>query len=221
MDRYKNGKIYKIVDNSTGEIYIGSTCEPTLAHRLSKHKACYKRYLTGAGCFITSYNILQNNNYSIVLLEDFPCERKDQLLARERFYIENNKCVNKFVPTRTHKEYQEQNKDKIKEYQKEWYEQNKDKIKDKQKEYQEQNKDKIKEYQKEWYEQNKDKQKEYQEQNKEKIKEYREQNKEKIKEYKEEKFNCECGGCYRRSDKARHFKTKKHLDYFTTLNEIS
>ena len=35
MPDYNKGKIYKIVDNTNNNIYIGSTCEPTLAHRLA------------------------------------------------------------------------------------------------------------------------------------------------------------------------------------------
>jgi hypothetical protein len=62
---------------------------------------------------LTPTKILENNDYSIVLLEDYPCETKDQLLARERYYIENNICVNKIITTRTPKEYREKNKDKL------------------------------------------------------------------------------------------------------------
>ena len=51
------------------------------------------------------------------------------------------------------KKYQEQNKEREKEYQKEYYEQNKEKIK----EYYEQNKEKIKDRNKEYHEQNKEK----------------------------------------------------------------
>jgi len=119
MNRYNNGKIYKIVDNTNGNVYIGSTCEPTLARRLAGHRGVYNYYLNGGKVNkISSFDILENNNYSIVLLEDYPCERKDQLLARERFYIENNQCVNKNIPSRTSKEYYEQNKDKLVDYQK-------------------------------------------------------------------------------------------------------
>ena len=42
MIDYSKGKIYKIVCNNTGLIYIGSTCEPTLARRLAKHVGNYK-----------------------------------------------------------------------------------------------------------------------------------------------------------------------------------
>ena len=44
---------------------------------------------------------------------------------------------------------------------------------------------------------------------KEQKKEYREQNRDKINET----FNCECGGKYTYTHKARHLKTKKHQNY--------
>ena len=37
MPDYKLGKIYKIECQITGEVYVGSTCEPTLARRLANH----------------------------------------------------------------------------------------------------------------------------------------------------------------------------------------
>ena len=43
MVNYEKGKIYKIVCNTTGEIYIGSTTKQTLAQRLSQHVSQYKR----------------------------------------------------------------------------------------------------------------------------------------------------------------------------------
>ena len=45
MPNYQNGKIYQIIDNTNNNIYIGSTCEPTLARRLSGHVRKYKSYL--------------------------------------------------------------------------------------------------------------------------------------------------------------------------------
>jgi hypothetical protein len=203
MERYKNGKIYKIVDNTNGNVYIGSTCEPTLAKRLAKHRGHYKEYLKGGYNFVTSFKILENNDYSIVLLEEFPCETKDQLLARERYYIENNECVNKVVPTRTIKEYYQDNKDKLIDYQKQWREDNKDKLIDYQKQWREDNKDKLIDYQKQWREDNKDKRIDYQ-------KEYYEQNKNKIIDYKKEKITCECGIICRRDSLNDHLKTNKH-----------
>jgi hypothetical protein len=48
------------------------------------------------------------------LVENYSCNSKKELETRERYYIENNECVNKNMPTRTMKEYQEENKEKIK-----------------------------------------------------------------------------------------------------------
>lgn len=105
MVNYQNAKVYKIIDNTNGNIYVGSTCEPTLARRLTGHVGTYKQYLNGK-CrnFMTSYNIIKNGDYDIVLLEDCPCENKDQLRTRERHYIESLDCVNKYIPSRSRQE---------------------------------------------------------------------------------------------------------------------
>ena len=139
MVKYELAKIYKIVDNTNGKIYIGSTCEPTLARRLAGHRNDYKFFLEGKQTFMTSYEILKNNNYEIILLEE--CKditSKDQLHKRERHYIENNDCVNivrnvgllnEFGKVEYQKIYREENKDKIKQYYKKYNEDNKDKRK--------------------------------------------------------------------------------------------
>jgi hypothetical protein len=145
---YKNGKIYKIIDNTTGNIYIGCTCKK-LCQRIAQHRTAYKSFLNGTGNYITSFEILKNGNYSIILLEVYSCESKEQLNKRERYYIDTIECVNKVIPTRTNKEYYEANKETFKNNNKIYYEDNKEinKI------YRETNKDKIKKY----YEDNKDK----------------------------------------------------------------
>ena len=107
-----------------------------------------------------------------------------------------------------------------KEYQQEHYQANKEKIK----EYRQENKQKIKEYKQEYQQTNKEKirqyQKEYQRANKDKIseqkKEYLRANKERIKEYNQEKIECDCGSIVRRSDIARHKRTKKHSNYIAS-----
>jgi hypothetical protein len=200
MDRYKNGKIYKIVCNVTGKVYIGSTCKKTLAHRLAQHRADYKRFLDKkTEKYMTSFKVLENNNYSIILMEEYPCETKEQLLAQERYYIENNECVNKYIPNRTIKEYYEANKEQILEQQKEYYETNKEQISEYQKEYYEANKEQISEYQKEYQ------------------KEYYKINKEHILKRQGESHKCECGGNYAQNHKLRHFKTQKHLNYLDNI----
>lgn len=143
MERYGKARIYKLVGG--GKTYYGSTCE-TLSRRLSGHKADYKRFLNGKRHYnLTAFELLEEPDLDIVLVEEYPCENKDQLRARERYWIENNECVNKFIPTRTMKEWCEDTKELRKAYDKVYRETNKVKINERKKAYYEANKDKINE----------------------------------------------------------------------------
>ena len=116
MPNYQNGKIYKITSLHTDKCYVGSTTLKYLSSRLGGHKQDLKR-----GKNVSSKYILEFGNCKIVLLELYPCNSKDELLARERYYIENFDCVNKKIPGRTMKEYVEDNKECIKEYKRKYY----------------------------------------------------------------------------------------------------
>ena len=146
MVNYQLGKIYKIVGD--GNVYIGSTCEKLLSKRLGGHVANYKLYLNGKHHYTTSYECLKNNDYYIELLETCPCNSKDELYVRERFWINTIDCVNKCVPIRTDDERLEQSKL--------YYEKNKDKYLENARLYREKNKEIISEYLKLYREQNKE-----------------------------------------------------------------
>ena len=186
MVNYQKGKIYKIISLHTDKCYVGSTTKDRLSNRLAGHRSDFK---TGNKNTSSKY-ILELGDYEIVLLELFPCNSKDELHARERNYIETLDCVNKCIPTRSQKEYQLKNKDKIKETKKEYRLKNSDKIKEIQKEYRLNNKDKAKEYQTE----------------------YKLKNKEYLKEYNKVKITCECGCLVSKGNIPRHTKSKKHLN---------
>jgi len=159
MPNYKNGKIYKIVCNTTGEIYIGSTTV-LLCKRLAGHVNDNKR-----GKYTSSKEILDGGNYCIVLIENLECETKEQLLKRERYYIESLECVNKCkrpivsVDEKKEKlkEYLINNKDKISQQKKEYNINNKEAIAEYKKEYRINNKEAIAECKKEYRQLNKDK----------------------------------------------------------------
>lgn len=137
MVNYKEGKIYKIVnDVMPNMVYYGSTCN-TFAKRLSKHKSKYNK--------CSSKVLFEFGKVHIILVEKYPCNDKMELNARERFYIENNECLNKIIPGRTKTEYREDNKEQIALYQKEHYQDNKEQISLQNKEYKESNKDKLRE----------------------------------------------------------------------------
>jgi len=197
-NKLNKAKIYKIVDNTNNNIYIGSTCK-TLKTRLTNHKGSYKLFLKGLCNNVRSFDILKNNDYKIELLENCDIKTKQELIARERFYIDNNECLNHNIPGRSIKEWRIDNQD----YRKQYYIANKDKIKiycdankDKQREYRDANKDKIIEYKKLYYDVNKDK----------------------INIKRNEKYNCECGGKYTRQHKAHHLRTTKHQEFIKSNN---
>ena len=123
MVNYQEGKIYKIVDKTNNNIYIGSTAEKYLSRRLQHHIANYKIYIdpNKKKCYTTSFEIIKNNDFEILLLETYPCNNKYELEQRERYYIENNNCINKNIPTRTKKEYHENNKTELNQKKKEYY----------------------------------------------------------------------------------------------------
>jgi hypothetical protein len=101
---YSKGKIYRLVCNTTGQQYIGSTIQP-LSYRLSMHKANYKMFLKGTRRNnTTSFSILSENNFEMILIEDYPCENKNQLERRERHFIETMKCLNMIKPAQTREE---------------------------------------------------------------------------------------------------------------------
>ena len=115
MSKYINGKIYKVISDNTEKIYIGSTIQP-LWKRKSEHKINCRRWLENNYKYITVNDIIKLGDYDIVLIEDYPCERREQLHSRERFWIEKFKeiAVNKCIPCRTSKEYYYDNIDKEK-----------------------------------------------------------------------------------------------------------
>lgn len=146
---YEQSKIYKIVCNITNEIYIGSTTKHYISDRLANHRSHYKKFKEGTKGYMTSFKILERGDYSIILIEKFPCTTREELIARERFYIESTICINKRIEGRTKKEWYEQtkperlktiknyhdeHKEEIKEWKKNWYHENKGEINNKRKE---------------------------------------------------------------------------------------
>ena len=130
--KYKNGKIYKLVSSGTPVVYYGSTTT-SLANRLSKHKCVHNE--------CCSKELFDAGDVSIVLVEEYPCNSKHELLSRERIYIEfmlNNfthrVICNKIIPTRTPKEYYQDNIESIREHKRKYNNDNRDAIKKKESE---------------------------------------------------------------------------------------
>jgi len=99
MNRYEEGKIYRIYCFSTDREYIGSTCL-TLNKRLKKHLKNYRRWKRGnKKGYMTSFEIFELENYDVELIENFPCDNRKQLWEREAYYINHSdNCVNEILP---------------------------------------------------------------------------------------------------------------------------
>ncbi len=154
MVNYNNSKIYKIENNVDDEIYIGSTTKQYLSQRMDSHRSNYKRWKSGKSPKVMVFDMFDKHgieNCFIILLQLVNCESKDELLARERYYITTLVCVNKYIPLRTQKEYYNDNTEKILEHKKKYYNDNKDK----KKQYYNDNKEKILEQRKQNYNDNK------------------------------------------------------------------
>ena len=133
---YQLAKIYKIEtlnQDDESDVYIGSTCEPSLAHRMAGHRRNYKKWENGKYNNVTVFKLFEKygiDNCNIFLIVEYPCETKDQLRQREGYYITNIPCVNKVVAGR-------KNKESCKQY----YENNKETITNKQKQYRDEHKE--------------------------------------------------------------------------------
>ena len=112
MPDYQKAKIYKLwsPQGTEDEIYFGSTTDE-LYKRKSSHKSkknCKSKIL-----------FEKYDDVRIEIIEEYPCNNKEELLKKEGEYIRNNKCLNRIIPDRTKKEcdkeYREKNKEQIKE----------------------------------------------------------------------------------------------------------
>jgi adenylate kinase family enzyme len=225
INKYQKGKIYKITDTSYSKCYIGSTTE-SLAQRMARHRKIYglERRQCSAALLFDEFGV---ENCKIELVEEFPCENREQLRKREGFHIQDTVCVNKNFAGRSRSEYCEANKDQINKNRREYYHANKEALTQRRHDYEVANKEKLTARSLQYCEANRDKIAErrhrYYEQNKEQLAakrhDYYEANKEAIACRRQEKFMCDvCQGRYSRNDRSKHLNTLKHQDALSIQN---
>ena len=181
------GRIYKITSESTSNEYIGSTTQ-TLKQRLAEHSSRYRKFEeTHLNYFDSSFEIIKHGDAKINLIHEGLFNARKDLHKMEMHFIKaSTSCVNKYIPTRTTKEYKLDHKDLYTDYGKRYYAMNKERLIETNKIYRENHFERFLEYQKD----------------------YRENNKERLLE----KHTCEvCGGTYATKHKSTHEKTSKHL----------
>ena len=185
---YTKGKIYIIRNTQNSSTYIGSTCR-TLAQRMAQHRRDMKKHQHFK--LYQAMTELGKDAFYIELLEDYPCQKVEELLRREGEKIrEHQSELNTTISGRTSKEYRKDNFQHYQELHKEFYERNRLQLIEYQKDYRNKNKDILKLQKQQYCEENKEHIKEqkrhYNHNNKDKIKErdriYKQKNSEAVKE---------------------------------------
>jgi len=144
--------IYKIVCNdlTVKECYIGHTINMT--KRKCEHKSSCNNEKNKAHNY-KIYKIIRENggwdNWSMLLVEKFPCKDSSEACKREReVYEELDAKMNMVIPYRTQEEH--------KEYKKLYYQERKEEYKQNYKKYWEEHKEELKKYHKKYYQERKE-----------------------------------------------------------------
>jgi len=217
------GIIYAIKSKQTDNIYIGSTLN-TIKERMKNHRGDYNKYKLGTHRYMTSFKLLEYDDYYYEIIKELEVNDKKELHKKEGEYqLNTNNCINKLIAGRTTKEYLciEENKEKRKQQRKIYEEINKEKRKQQRKIYEEINKEKIKQQRKIYEEINKEELKKKREENKEHnnniSKQYYNTIKDTLLEKRKEKMTCECGSICRKADISTHYKSKKHINFMNKI----
>ena len=199
MPDYQKGKIYQIWDEDYQECYIGSTVQE-LSMRMCGHRKDYRRFKEGNGKYMTVYKMFEKYDETkcrIELMENYPCNCKQELERREGEMIRNTDCMNKNIAGRTAKETYENDRDKYLEKFKQYHKNNTERRSKYTKEYRGKNRDKIKE---------------------QKRKDYANRREVILTELKQ-LWICECGITTTVGNKSRHIKSSKHQHYLNQMNQ--
>lgn len=120
MPIYQNSIIYKLChqnDLDNENIYVGSTSNfrcRKYQHKTNCNNEKRKHFTASV------YQFIRDNGgwdeWQMLPIEVYPCIDKKELEVRERYHIELLKSkLNTYIPTRTTKEWREDNKEKIQE----------------------------------------------------------------------------------------------------------
>ena len=212
MTNYSKGKIYKIVVNNTDEEYrpyIGSTTKEYLSQRFTYHRGHYNHYKNGKGPLVASFNLFDKygiENCEMVLIENYPCATKDELRARERYWFDNiencNICRPAIFKSDKNEIYKKQYKRQL--------ELHPDYTKKQHQRQVELYPDRNEKIYKRQLELHPDRNKNNYQRQLELHPDFNEKKKQDI-------YTCECGSHIRTTNKPRHNKSKKHLNYIATI----
>ena len=206
---YSNTIIYKLINYDCPEnVYVGSTTNWTKRKQL--HKVCATNS-DGKDYNRKVYKIIRDNgcweSWKMIEIKKFSCANRREAEAEEDKIMQELKAN-----MNSKKAYltEEDKKQYKKKHNVEYHKANREKRNENTKAYHEANKESIKEQHKIYRDAHKEESKQY-------NNAYREANKEAIKEKRAIKYTCECGLTCCNNHKARHERSKKHINYINSL----
>ena len=182
----EHAKVYKIINDVSDKIYVGSSTYYRLCERMNIHRQQSKDTTGRRNSKLYLYmREIGVEHFKIELIEKCDCKTKEELKPELNMFRANSDPD----PTNYFKKYHETHREERNKKSNENYHANKEYYLEKQKEYREENKEEISK----------------------RRKEYREENKDKISEQRKKTITCECGAILTKCHLLRHLKTKSHL----------
>jgi len=174
---YAQTIIYKLVCNDIDvvEVYVGHTTN--FIKRKANHKSkCHNPESDRHNLYIYQF-IRANggfNNWKMIEIEKYPCNNEQEACRRERHYVELfHATLNTNIPSRTMREYYEDNKESLLASNKKYYDDNAESLRKHSRDYYHKHKEERHDYRRAYYSNNKSvlqaKHRVYYEKNKERI----------------------------------------------------
>lgn len=139
------GVVYMLVYQTL--FYIGSSIR-TLNKRINEHNSRYKGWLNKKQSYCSSFEIIKNNNYEVITIEEVERETEEECRDREQWWIDfygRDYLVNVVNANGFDKDYyrinhRKNHPEKNKQYRKNYYEKNREAILKQKRDYYEKNK---------------------------------------------------------------------------------
>lgn len=188
-------KIVKIGDSENANVYVGSTTEFTKRKYLHQYNCCNDTRIS----HFKVYDFIRQNGgweeWNMIEIEKYPCNDKREAEAREEYW----RC---YLKAQLNSKRAFITEDELTDYKKEYRKSNAQYFRERSKKHYQANPEYFREYRKSNPEYFKD----Y-------LIKYRIENADIIKK----KHQCECGGKFTTQNKSTHTKSKKHIQYLSTI----
>lgn len=141
MPDYSKSKIYRIYCEN--EEYIGSTIRP-LSERMNGHRVSYKNKTHALCSCKILFDKYGAENCRIELIEQYPCNTREELYKREGEIQRERNCINLRIAGRTKQQLYIDNREKFLEQKKQYRLENKEMLLEKEKQYRLENRELLK-----------------------------------------------------------------------------